>query len=127
MEFFLRALLTRTYHQVKVHKFVIHTAIPPIFIQDVSYMYINTSFKYHRVTCTQSCVITKVHDLLGQPSYINIERLNSVVLCVKTVQYFYMYFGEKNTYLISKHTCQLSPYLCKCVVVYAPNPYSYMH
>ena len=34
-------------------------------------MYINTFFKCHRVTCTQSCVITKVHDLLGQPSYIN--------------------------------------------------------
>ena len=35
-------------------------------------MYINTSFIYHRVTCTctQYCVITKVYDLLGQPSYI---------------------------------------------------------
>ena len=33
-------------------------------------MYINTSFKYHRVTWTQSCVVTKVHDLLGQPSYM---------------------------------------------------------
>ena len=60
----------RTYRQVKVHKFVIKTAIPPIFIQDVSHMYINTSYKYHRVTCTQSCVIRKVHDLLGQPSYV---------------------------------------------------------
>ena len=35
-------------------------------------MYINTSFKYHRVTCAQSCVITKVHDLLGQPSYLHL-------------------------------------------------------
>ena len=51
-------------------------------------------------------------------------------------KYFYIYFGVTNiftftlvyhnTYLISKHTCQLSPYLCECVVVYAPNPYSYM-
>ena len=55
-----------TYRQVKVHKFVILTAIPLIFIQDVSHMYINTSFKYHRVTCTQSYVVTKVHDLQGQ-------------------------------------------------------------
>ena len=55
--------------------------------------------------------------------YINIEILHSAVLCV---QYFYMYFGGTNTYPISKHTCQLSPYLCKCVVVYAPNSYSYM-
>ena len=67
-------------------------------------------------------------------------------MCVKTynifsiyfgvTKYFYIYFGVTNiftftlvkpyTYLISKHTCQLSPYLCKCVVVYAPNPYSYM-
>ena len=34
-------------------------------IQDVSYIYINTSFKYHSVH-------TKVHDLLGQPSYIGL-------------------------------------------------------
>ena len=44
----------------------------------------------------------------------------------KNVQYFYIYFGGTTTYLISKHTCQISPYLCKCVVVYAPNPYSFM-
>ena len=43
----------------------------------------------------------------------------------ENVQYFYMYFGKK-TYLISKLTSQLSPYLSKCVLVYAPNPYSYM-
>ena len=35
-------------------------------------MYINTSFKYHRVTCTQSRAIAKVHDLLGQPSYMHL-------------------------------------------------------
>ena len=44
--------------------------LPAIFIQVVSHIFINTSFKYHRVTCTQSCVIARVHDLLGQPSYI---------------------------------------------------------
>ena len=29
-----------------------------------------TSCKFHRLPGTQSRVITKVHDLLGQPSYI---------------------------------------------------------
>ena len=76
----------RTYRQVKVHKFVILTANPPIFIQDVTHMYINTSFQYHRVTCTQSCVITKVHDLLGQPSYIGcsyeFDRVNIILTVI---------------------------------------------
>ena len=45
---------------------------------------------------------------------------------VKTYNIFTFILVEKNTYLISKHVCHLSPYLCKCVVVYAPNPYSYM-
>ena len=62
----------RTYRQVLVHKFVIKTAILPIFVQNVSHKYINTSLKYHRLTCTQYCVIKKVHVLLGQPSYIQI-------------------------------------------------------
>ena len=43
-------------------------------------MFINTSFKYHRVTCTQSCVITKVHDLLGQPSYTQINTASTLIL-----------------------------------------------
>ena len=44
--------------------------IPPIFIQNVYHMYINISLKYHRITGTQSRIIAKVHDLLGQPSYL---------------------------------------------------------
>ena len=32
-------------------------------------MYINISLKYHSFTGTQSRIIAKVHDLLGQPSY----------------------------------------------------------
>ena len=55
-----------TYGQLKVGKFVILTEIPLIFIQDVSHMYIYISVKYHRVACTLSCAIVKVHDLLGQ-------------------------------------------------------------
>ena len=38
-------------------------------------MYMNTSFKYHRITDTQSRVMTKVHDLLGQPSHMHRETL----------------------------------------------------
>ena len=32
-------------------------------------MYINISYKFHRIPDRQSHFITKVHDLLGQPSY----------------------------------------------------------
>ena len=34
-------------------------------------MYINISYKFHRIPNRQSRFITKVHDLLGQPSYIH--------------------------------------------------------
>ena len=33
-------------------------------------MYINISYKFHRIPDAQSHFITKVHDLLGQPSYM---------------------------------------------------------
>ena len=33
-------------------------------------MYMNTSYRYHSISDTKSRVITKVHDLLGQPSYL---------------------------------------------------------
>ena len=58
-----------TYRQVKVHKFVIKIAISPIFIQNGSHKYINTSCEYHIFSGTQSRVITKVHNLVGQPAY----------------------------------------------------------
>ena len=34
-------------------------------------MYINISYKFHRIPDTQSRFMAKVHDLLGQLSYIN--------------------------------------------------------
>ena len=46
-------------------------------------MYINTSLKYHISTGTQSRVITKVYDLLGQPSYYDVFPLLKVVLILK--------------------------------------------
>ena len=36
-------------------------------------MYINISYKFHRIPDRQSRFITKVHDLLGQPLYIACE------------------------------------------------------
>ena len=75
-----RAPLTPTYRHGMVHICVIWTVIPPIFIQNVLHMYINISLKYHRIAGTQSCIIAKVHDLLGQPSYIlqsTKEKLNN--------------------------------------------------
>ena len=45
--------------------------IPTIFVQNVSKMYKNISNKNHRIPESKSCVITKVHDLLGQPSYMH--------------------------------------------------------
>ena len=55
---------------MNAYNFVIFIVIPTIFVQNVSKMYINTSKKNnHRIPPTRSRVITKVHDLLGQPSY----------------------------------------------------------
>ena len=34
-------------------------------------MYINISYGFHRIPDTQSHFITKVHDLLGQPSHMD--------------------------------------------------------
>ena len=45
-------------------------------------MYINISYKFHRIPDRQSRFITKVHDLLGKPSYIrmNEEALQMFIL-----------------------------------------------
>ena len=48
-------------------------------------MYINISYKFHRILDTQSHFITKVHDLLGQPSY------NSIFLLYIIAEYVYTY------------------------------------
>ena len=39
-------------------------------MQNVYVMYIEISYKFHRISDTQSRVLTKVYDFLGQPSYI---------------------------------------------------------
>ena len=38
-------------------------------------MYINRSIKLHRILDRQSRFITKVHDLLGQPSYEPVQEI----------------------------------------------------
>ena len=52
-------------------------------MQNVYVMYMKISYKFHRIHDTQSRVITKVYDFLGQPSYMHItwERSGSVVEC----------------------------------------------
>ena len=46
--------------------------IPHIFVQTISLMFINTSLKYDRITDAQSRILTKVHDLLGKLSYLDL-------------------------------------------------------
>ena len=70
---FRRAPHTLTHNQIKVHNIVIEIVIPPIFVQNVYVMYIKISYKYHRIPDTQSRVITKFYDFLGQPSYNKIS------------------------------------------------------
>ena len=41
-------------------------------------MYINISYKFHRIPDRQFCFITKVQDLLGQPSYIKFGEFLSI-------------------------------------------------
>ena len=59
---------TPTDSQGRVHKIVILTVVPHIFVQNVYLMCIKTSCKFYRIPDTQSCVITKVYNLMGQPS-----------------------------------------------------------
>ena len=49
-----------------------------------------TSCKFHRIPGTQARVITKVHDLLGQPSYMfeachTVRCINYTVSCINCV------------------------------------------
>ena len=55
---------------INAYNFLIQIVIPTIFVQNVTKMYMNTSLKIHRIADTNSRVIMKVHDLLGQPSYM---------------------------------------------------------
>ena len=41
-------------------------------MQNVYVMYIEISYKFHRIPDTQSRVLTKVYDFLGQPSYTKV-------------------------------------------------------
>ena len=79
---FRRAPHTLTHSQLKVHNIVILTVTPPIFVQNVYVMYIKISYKFHRIPDTQSRVITKVYDFLGQPSYVTISDILSQIFYV---------------------------------------------
>ena len=59
-----------THSQVKVHNIVIKTMIPSIFVHNVNVMYIEISYKFHRIPDTQSRVIAKVYNFLGKPLYV---------------------------------------------------------
>ena len=49
--------------------------ISPILVENVPQIDIIISYKFHRIPDRQSRYITKVHDLLGQPSYsVRISR-----------------------------------------------------
>ena len=48
-------------------------------------MYINISYKFHRIPNRHSRFIAQVHDLLGQPSYLTTKGLHFV-------PYLYPYF-----------------------------------
>ena len=58
-------------------------------MENVSKMYINMSYKFHRIPDTQSQFITQVHDLLGQPSYF---PLFVGVLCLSLFVMHYFVF-----------------------------------
>ena len=69
-------------------------------------MYINTSFKYHRVTCTQSCFLRKVHDLLGQPRIpegLEDEKIYTISMHMKYVKSLSL----PHTYFAFPKTCFL--------------------
>ena len=79
-------------------------------------MYKNISLKYHRITGTQTRVITKVHDLLGQPSYIYYNRIQNRILLKffnqqnLKVAYCSFNIGKKYAFLFELCYTNLPPY-----------------
>ena len=56
-----------------------------------------TSCKFHRIPGTQSLVITKVHDLLGQPSYISgVKKLTFTRTCYLELSSYMNHFPEEH-------------------------------
>ena len=81
-------------------------------------MCVNISYKFHRIPDTQPHFITKVHDLLGQPSYMyELIFLNVVVFC-KYLSYLQVRFSTLNCDLIhvEEDVC-VRACVCVCVCV----------
>ena len=59
-------------------------------MQNVYVMYIEISYKFHRIPDTQSRVLTKVYDFLGQPSYITLCYICYVpgIHLIKSLNFF---------------------------------------
>ena len=58
-------------------------------------MYINITYEFHRIPDTQSYFITKVHDLLGQPSYFKHFGINSEYISELVQNIFHFHFTKK--------------------------------
>ena len=92
---------TPTYRHIKVHNFLSKLWFHPHLYKMFSKC-INTSLKYHRTTDTQSRVVTKVHYLLGKPSYICIN----FVIC--HVSFYWMAAKVIHFFHIVKHIVIIS-------------------
>ena len=89
--------------------------ISPIFVENVSQMYIKISYTFHRTPDRQSRFITKVHDLLGQPSYF---PLFVGVLCLYWFCYA-LFFLNSSIAIILKRRRKLVNFLLlsyRCIV-----------
>ena len=89
--------------------------IPPIFVQNVYVMYIKISCKYHRIPDTQSHVITKVYDFLGQPSYIQ----SLLLMIIINDSLFLLYHDMPNHTILLQLECINS--IAICVYVFFAN------
>ena len=77
-------------------------------------MYINKSYKFHRIPDRQSRFITKAHDLLGQPCIFSILRFKFVISFVRSLGgTWYMY--------ILASICDFCTYRIKCNFELSPT------
>ena len=75
------------YPQVKVYNFVILTVISPIIVENVSKMYINISYKFHRIPIDNLVLLHKSTIFWDNPRML--LRLSAFMFYFKTEEDFW--------------------------------------
>ena len=82
--------------------------ITSIFVENVSSMYINISYKVQRIADTQFHFITKFHNLTGQPSYIPLFNDAHNKKEVNMIRKYHNYTAQTNPQQCEEETQNIS-------------------